>query len=205
MVPTYQLVIHSGPMAGKVFLLEKNETFIGRDLSNDIVINDPEVSRRHARVYLQGGNYVIEDLGSTNGTTVNGQRLMGPHVLRPGELVVLGEHVNLLFEASAPEEEATVVAPVVEQQPVAAARPAYTPAYAAPAVPAAARRTPVATPPPEPVASQTPRQIPVWVLVVGLLLVLFCVCVVAFIAIDSLNLWCVLFGWFFGPEACPAT
>lgn len=197
MFPTYQLVIHSGPMAGKAFSLEKSEAFIGRDLNNDIVINDPEVSRRHARVYLQGGNYVIEDLGSTNGTTVNGQRLMGPHVLRPGELVVLGEHVNLLFEAVAPEEEATVVsAPSGQPAPV---KPFYPPPYTPPG-PSYAGRVPASPPP---ASAQEPRPIPIWLLVVGILLVLACICVVAIIAIDSLNLWCNLFGWFFGPEACP--
>jgi pSer/pThr/pTyr-binding forkhead associated (FHA) protein len=99
MAPTYRLVMRSGPTVGKTFLLEKVETTLGRDLSNDIVINDSEASRRHARIFLQGGNYIIEDLGSTNGTSVNGQRLMGPYVLRPGELIMFGESISLLFEA----------------------------------------------------------------------------------------------------------
>lgn len=61
--------------------------FIGRDLTNDIVINDAEISRRHARLISQAGGYVLEDLGSTNGTFINGQRLASPYILRPGETV----------------------------------------------------------------------------------------------------------------------
>ena len=106
---SYQLVMRSGPTPGKVFELSKNENYIGRDISNDIVINDSEVSRKHARLVLQAGSFVLEDIGSTNGTFVNGQRLMGPHVLKPGELIMLGENVGLAFEAGY-DENATMVA-----------------------------------------------------------------------------------------------
>ena len=50
MGPSFQIVIRSGPTPGKTYPLVKSEIFIGRDLSNDIVINDPEISRRHARL-----------------------------------------------------------------------------------------------------------------------------------------------------------
>jgi pSer/pThr/pTyr-binding forkhead associated (FHA) protein len=105
----YQLVIRSGPNVGKVFDLTMNEYTIGRDISNDIVINDAEVSRQHARLTLQGENFVLEDNGSTNGTFVDGQRIMGPHVLRPGEVILLGENVTLGFEPVAYDPNATMV------------------------------------------------------------------------------------------------
>lgn len=94
-----QLVMRTGPNPGEVFSLTKNEIYIGRDASNDIVVSDQEVSRKHARLIMQAGGYVLEDLGSTNGTYVNGQRLMGPHVLRTGETVMFGENVSLVLEA----------------------------------------------------------------------------------------------------------
>ncbi len=94
----FRLVLRAGPTPGKVFSLDKDEMFIGREANNDITINDPEVSRRHARLYVQGGNMILEDLGSTNGTSVNGQRLTGPYVLRAGEIITLGEKITLLFE-----------------------------------------------------------------------------------------------------------
>ena len=108
MPSSYRLVMRSGPSAGKVHPLEKNELFIGRDLNNDVVINDPEVSRRHARLYAQGNSYVLEDLGSTNGTFVGGQRLTGPYPLRIGEVITFGERMTVVFEME-PDEDATVV------------------------------------------------------------------------------------------------
>src|SRR5512142_1310309 len=107
----FRLVMRSGPSVGKVYPLDKDEMFIGRDLSNDIVINDPEISRRHARLFNQGNTYVLEDLGSTNGSFVNGQRLMGPNVLRPGDMITFGERMSLVFESSDFDQDATVVNP----------------------------------------------------------------------------------------------
>ena len=92
---SYQLVMRSGPTPGKIFELTGNELIIGREVGNHIVINDSEVSRKHTRLVAQQGGYVIEDLGSTNGTFVNGQRLMGPHMLRHGELISIGDNESL--------------------------------------------------------------------------------------------------------------
>ncbi len=107
----FQLVMRSGPTPGKVYPLKKEEMFIGRDVGNDIVINDAEVSRRHSRLSMQAGGFIVEDLGSTNGTAVNGDRLTSRHVLRVGEVVSFGEHVALVFETVADDKEATVVGP----------------------------------------------------------------------------------------------
>ena len=95
---SYQLVMKTGPAPGKTYLLEKSEVYIGRDVANDVFINDAEVSRRHARLIQQGGAYLVEDLGSTNGTYVNGQRIGGPSPLHSGDTVYLGENVSLSFE-----------------------------------------------------------------------------------------------------------
>lgn len=107
---SFQLVMQKGPNPGKIFELTQEESTIGRDISNRIVINDPEVSRRHARlsVNTQMGGFVIEDLGSTNGTFVDGQRLMGPHLLRPGQTVMLGEKITLAYEALGFDPNATI-------------------------------------------------------------------------------------------------
>ena len=106
---SFQLVMQKGPNPGKIYELVQEEATIGRDISNRIVINDPEVSRRHARLTFQVGGYVIEDLGSTNGTFVDGQRLMGPHLLRPGQTVMFGEKITLAYEALAFDPNATLV------------------------------------------------------------------------------------------------
>ena len=202
MAPTYRLVMRSGPTVGKTFLLEKVETTMGRDLSNDIVINDLEASRRHARIFLQGGNYIIEDLGSTNGTSVNGQRLMGPYVLRPGELIMFGESISLLFEMLQSEDEAATVvaprkaAPAPVPPPVAAAPPPpQAPAYAGqvPAQPRAA-------------APAKKKRKPILIAIIVAALLFLCVCVAALIWIDLSNAWCDWFGWAFNmvsPGLCP--
>jgi hypothetical protein len=104
----FQLVMQKGPNPGKVFELAQEEITIGRDISNRLVINDPEVSRRHARLTSQSGGYVIEDLGSTNGTFVDGQKLMGPHLLRPGQTVMFGEKITLAYQALGFDPNATL-------------------------------------------------------------------------------------------------
>ena len=87
----FGFVMRSGPTVGKVYPLEAAEISIGRDSSNMVAINDAEVSRRHARMELRGSAYMIQDLGSTNGTFVNGTRITGLQVLNPGDTVAFGE------------------------------------------------------------------------------------------------------------------
>ena len=94
----FQLVMRSGPTPGATYPLEGDQLTIGRDSSNAVAINDAEISRKHARLTFQGGKYVIEDLGSTNGTFVNGQRLSGPFVLKSGDVVSFGEQIVLMYD-----------------------------------------------------------------------------------------------------------
>jgi hypothetical protein len=101
--PHAKLVIHRGRSAGKEFPINDDEAHIGRwdadggifpdvDLDSD----DPEakVSRRHARITRRGGQYFIEDLGSTNGTFINRGRRLLPgdrQPLRDGDEVIVGK------------------------------------------------------------------------------------------------------------------
>jgi hypothetical protein len=66
-----------------------NELLLGRHRDSDVVVTNRWVSRRHARLFFRDGIWVIQDLGSTNGTFVNGERV-GRCALRPGDLVVIG-------------------------------------------------------------------------------------------------------------------
>ncbi len=61
------------------------------------MINDPQISRQHARITPQGGLMVLEDLGSTNGTTVNGLRISAAHTLAHGDEIGMGDNVTLVF------------------------------------------------------------------------------------------------------------
>jgi pSer/pThr/pTyr-binding forkhead associated (FHA) protein len=64
---------------------------IGRAQNNDLILNTVYASRRHAWVWQQGDQFIIEDLGSTHGTYVNGQRLTMPRFLRNKDIVIMGQ------------------------------------------------------------------------------------------------------------------
>ena len=80
------LIQHSGPQAGKEFRLSK-ETNVGRDtMHSDMILDEPSVSRQHAKVRLEIGQWVLYDLASTNGTFVNGEQIL-QQALRDGDTV----------------------------------------------------------------------------------------------------------------------
>jgi predicted component of type VI protein secretion system len=84
------LEIVEGPQAGRQVPLD-TVVDIGRDTSLPLHLDeDTQVSRRHARIVVQGGAVVVEDLGSTNGTYVNEQPISAPRPLNPGDKVRVG-------------------------------------------------------------------------------------------------------------------
>ena len=70
---------------------------LGRSRGCDIVLNDNNVSRQHAEIRPRGGSWVYTDLGSTNGSSINGRPVQGPEVLKPGDEVSLGGY-TITFE-----------------------------------------------------------------------------------------------------------
>lgn len=68
------LSVTEGPLKGKIFYLSKPQTVLGR-VGTDIVVEDPEVSRKHCVVEVHGDTALLVDLGSANGTFVNGQKI----------------------------------------------------------------------------------------------------------------------------------
>ncbi|MBA4385605.1 MAG: hypothetical protein C0410_12775 [Anaerolinea sp.] len=164
MAITYKLIIQSGTGTGTEFPLERTELFLGRDLTSDLVINDPEVSRRHLRLVLDGAAYRIEDLGSTNGTFIYGQRLTGPVLLKPGEVITLGEKIVLRYEVTSTDPNATVAVqrgavPPVQQEQKTVVQPVVAP-VPAPVVPAPVPMVPAPVPVvPTPVISAPPVQV----------------------------------------------
>jgi pSer/pThr/pTyr-binding forkhead associated (FHA) protein len=74
------------------------DTDVGRDADDGLLLDDPTVSRRHLRLEPTGSGLVAVDLGSANGTTVDGERLTEPRILRPGNVVRLGETELVVFE-----------------------------------------------------------------------------------------------------------
>ena len=74
----------------RVLPLESDRVTVGSSLTNDVVIDEPSVSRVHAILQLISGTWVVEDCGSRNGTFVQGKRIPSLHPLRPGEELRLG-------------------------------------------------------------------------------------------------------------------
>ena len=133
--PQYRFVVRQGPIPGQIFELNKPTINIGRDISNDFVINDAEVSRKHARLTLEGDRYQVEDLNSTNGTYVDGQRLIGPHLLAVGEVVMFGDNVGVVFEGEPVDQNLTVPSTLELEQTPVAAMPVPVASYVPPATP----------------------------------------------------------------------
>ena len=198
---TYQLVMRAGPNPGKSFMLSKSEIVIGRDVNVDVVINTAEVSRRHARLYLDGNVYVLEDLGSTNGTFVNGQRLTTPVSLRSGDLIMLGEAATLVYEASQFDPNATMISPSSGQAVAPPPRPASAaPQQMTPPPQAYAGQVPAGPAAQQPQAGMPPYSPPVpqkrggisWLWAgIGCVVVFLCIMVVGLLIFDALDLYCV--------------
>lgn len=212
MNPSFRLVLKSGPNTGQKLELGADEVVIGRDVNANFVISDPEISRRHARVYMQGANYVVEDLGSTNGTVVSGQRIAGPYILRPGEMITLGEHTLVLFEQFLLDPDATIAS----LRPAEPILPEATPAPVSTPVEPIYQAAPVAKEPveqeyvgripekPRPAKPRNKKSSSLVVILIVVVLVLLCGCI-AFAIFDALDLYCNFPSImnFLIPGACP--
>jgi len=106
-VPARMFLFVAGPTACWVVdLPESGEVVIGRAPESSLVLDDDSVSRQHARLAIAGA-VAVSDLGSQNGTAVNGARLAGPRALAPGDIVEIGVY-KLVFsvEQGAPTPRA---------------------------------------------------------------------------------------------------
>jgi predicted component of type VI protein secretion system len=184
----WQLLVQQGPHAGQTFDLNKSVVNIGREANNDIVLEDSQVSRHHVRLTQQGVGYVIEDMGSTNGTFVNGQRMVGAKSLEVGDVLGLGDTVVLKVMGGAEAGE-TLVAAHAQPQPAPttistpstfSAPPPPPPSFSAPPPPPsfgapAAPPSFGAPPPPPPPAVQ--KKGPNWLVLGCGCLVVLCIAV----------------------------
>jgi hypothetical protein len=87
-----ELILLEEGKPSKAFRLTKDRVIIGRLAESDIVLDDPGASRRHAEVRRQDGEFVIADLGSTNGTMVN-ESTVGERTLEEGDRITIGRTV----------------------------------------------------------------------------------------------------------------
>ncbi len=86
----------SGPLIGKMYLIENEKTIIGRSQDSNIAINDSRISRHHICIHYSFGQVAIEDLNSTNGTFVNGERIRR-RILESGDKVHISSDTFFKF------------------------------------------------------------------------------------------------------------
>lgn len=159
---SFRLIVRRGPTPNQVFDLTRDVITLGRDISNDLVVNDAEVSRTHLRLTRGIDGYTIADLGSTNGTFINGQRLLGSRPLNNGDQIGLGETVTLGYErvraGSSPAAPTAEVGYAPQQPASPYAPPQQDAPYQPPVAPAP--YTPPQTPYGQPSTPQTPAPQP---------------------------------------------
>lgn len=88
-----KLYVTEGSLTGTVIPLGTAPVTIGRASDNTLVLEDDYVSSHHARISQSDGRWIVEDAGSTNGTWVNRNRIVGPTVLEPGYSLRIGQTV----------------------------------------------------------------------------------------------------------------
>jgi len=136
-----RLVITKGPGIGRDHAVA-TECVVGRATDADFVLEDPGASRRHLRVSRAGDSYVVEDLGSRNGTHVNGARVQR-HTLVDGDQIRVGG-TEIVFrqkdmlDGNAPAKKLVVAVP-----PVVVKTSPPSPAGGEPAAPAAPAKKPI--------------------------------------------------------------
>jgi pSer/pThr/pTyr-binding forkhead associated (FHA) protein len=95
-MPYAAFVLRTPQGPGQTYPLNREVIHIGRHTSNDIVINERRVSRYHAEIRFERGQFVLYDLGSLNGVSVNGA-MTRQAVLRNGDIIALGSY-SFVFE-----------------------------------------------------------------------------------------------------------
>ena len=111
----FKLLIKTGEEKGKSYPIRDSVVLIGRDSSNTITLPDKKVSRKHASISPQGSEFLIEDLGSANGTMVN-NRPVRQQILKPGDEVRMGSTLlefAILTDEDGPSEDLKDDSPMV--------------------------------------------------------------------------------------------
>ncbi len=106
-----RLIVQSEEQAGQIFNLNGESSRVGRINENEIVIQHKSISSHHAEFILDGNDYLIKDLDSTNGTRVNGERVKSVK-LRKGDFVRVG-NIEMIYES----EFAPDVKPLPDSNP----------------------------------------------------------------------------------------
>jgi len=117
-VATLQII--TGPLTGRLFKIDRDVVIIGRNPDCDLVLEPMSISRRHASIVQRNGDYLLEDIGSTQGTYVNGQKLTQGVILENGCTIRIGQlqmtfHLMKPKRAHRPAPKAGLVDPEPEK------------------------------------------------------------------------------------------
>lgn len=104
----------------RTFEFDKPEITIGRVQGNDIVLPKGNISKRHARIVVKDGKYILVDLKSTNGTYLNGRQITSPIVFRADDTIIIGDFTFSIGPIDSFEEEDTVEVEATELRLLAA-------------------------------------------------------------------------------------
>jgi len=147
----FRLTYLSEPFKGLTTDFDQEVVSIGRSVENDVVVDEVHVSGFHAKIENPGGQVVIKDLGSTNGTFVNGKKIKSPAILQGGETIQFGTQVQIKFTPLIEDVEDRTVIGTPEEMPD------YIP-----------QESPVIK------KSKTKKKFPIWIIIVVLAVVLIC-------------------------------
>ena len=127
----FKLVISDDEGKTTAVPLVREEITIGRKEGNTIRLTDRNVSRRHAKLQKQSGTYLLQDLGSYNGTIINGTRVSDTRSIKHGDQIVIGDYKLAIVEESAvqtaPAASATASTPPANASPQAVEAPMMAP------------------------------------------------------------------------------
>ena len=198
----FKLSFKAGKLTGREETFSVNEVTVGRNPAHSLSVNDAQVSRDHLRIFFKDGEFFLEDLGSTNGTYINGKQVRKPVPLKDGDLVSFGE--NNVFEFSTiksageegkAEEEEPIIETAVEESEVIEKEEKSHAKVIEPKDESKGK------------AAAFFSSLPTWAVVLFVavgFIILFCL--IPFVIIEVTNQWCNLFSGFFNaisPGVCP--
>jgi hypothetical protein len=173
-----RIVVQWDAQGEREFELTRMQSTIGRSPDNDIPIPDPEISRRHAQIVRQGSGYAIVDLGSTNGTFVNDVRVTELTPLRHGDLIRLGDVIDVRFFQGRSQ-------PTIREGPVTRAADDEDTAPLPPLPPAMMSQSTPVLMPDQPVSRSRPSPYRRFLMGCVAVLVLLCLCMATVYFLDS--------------------
>ena len=200
MLAKYSLVLQTEPEVGKSYPLGQQTNSLGRDRSNGIVINHPEISRNHCEISYEDGTYFVEDTGSLNGTFLDGEKVVGRQPFYPGVVLGLGGAVSAVLQVSTDTWPDTLTQPAIpgEQtlvEPVEDAIPTHEPIVEIPEEYLEDEEA-------DDSGTFINQRLLIWVFV-GLLILLIIGAILFLWFIDTYSLWCQVLPFLFEPGVCP--